>query len=67
MKDSQNKKILRYLLSGKGLTPMCALSRFKCYRLAARVADLKNMGYDITTVMQYKKNGVKFAKYYIFS
>lgn len=56
---SQNAEILSYLARGHTLTPLEALSRFGCFRLAARVYELRYMGYDIQaeTVEWPSKNG----------
>ena len=45
---SQNKKILAYLKTGKGITPLSALNYFGCFRLSARIADLRGQGYTIS-------------------
>ncbi|MCE7856899.1 MAG: hypothetical protein DYG97_10195 [Ignavibacteria bacterium CHB3] len=44
---SQKQAILEYLLSGKSITPLEALDLFKCFRLGARIWDLKKEGHDI--------------------
>ena len=59
---SQTDKILTYLKSGKPLTPITALNKFGCFRLAARIADLRKDGHTIftETVTKGKKT---FASY----
>ena len=42
---SQEKQILKYMQSGNSITPMDALNRFGCFRLGARIYNLKNSGY----------------------
>ena len=44
---SQQDHILAFLRAGGRLTPKEALSRFGCFRLAARIYDLKAEGHDI--------------------
>lgn len=44
---SQNDQILRYLKTGGALTPLRALQRFGCLRLAARIYDLEARGHRI--------------------
>ena len=44
---SQNKQIADYLNKGKKLTPIDALTKFGCFRLAARIADLRASGMNI--------------------
>lgn len=46
---SQNDKILKHLQEGKSLTPIDALNQFGCFRLSARIKDLKQDGYEIKT------------------
>ena len=41
--------ILEHLKAHGCITAAEAISRFKCYRLAARIADLRDMGYGIIT------------------
>ena len=45
--ESQNKRIKEYLLKGKSLTPLDALYQFGCFRLGARVYDLRKQGLKI--------------------
>ena len=59
---SQNKIILNYLKKGKKLNPLKALKKFGCFRLGARVYDLKKDGYNISCKM-VAKNGKHFAEY----
>lgn len=46
-KKTQKEEILEYFESGGALTPIDALRRFGCFRLAAIVFDLKKEGHDI--------------------
>jgi hypothetical protein len=59
---SQNTKILNYLSKGKVLTPLQALNKFGCFRLAARIADLRKQGHTIFTD-SVKLNNKTFAGY----
>lgn len=60
-KKSQKQLILDYLLEGNEITPMDALNKFGCFRLGARIADLKKDGYDIKT--RIAKGGKNYAIY----
>lgn len=51
MNISQSKAILNYLRKGKKITPLEALNRWGCFRLGARVYDLKQDGHDIRSTM----------------
>ena len=44
---SQEKQILSDLKLGRKITPMYALNKFGCFRLAARVYDLRMKGHPI--------------------
>lgn len=41
---SQKTEILEYLKSGKSITPLEALSMFGCFRLAARISEIRDIG-----------------------
>jgi hypothetical protein len=59
---SQNELIKAALLSGRSLTPLDALEDFGCFRLAARVADLRREGMDIECSTE-TNNGKRYARY----
>ena len=59
---TQTEKILNYLKSGKSLTPITALNKFGCFRLAARISDLRKDGHTIFTET-INKAGKSFASY----
>lgn len=60
--SGQSKFILDYLESGNEITPLDALRMFGCFRLGARIFDLKALGYNIETNM-ITKDGKTFASY----
>lgn len=57
-----NERILEYLQKGNSITPIEALDKFGCFRLSARIWELKKDGYDIETVIETNGNK-KFASY----
>ena len=59
---SQSDQIRAALLSGRSLTPLDALEDFGCFRLAARVADLRREGMDIECSTE-TTNGKRYARY----
>jgi hypothetical protein len=61
---TQKQKIQDHLSKGKSITPIDALNKFGCFRLAARIADLRNDGINIATKNVTKK-GKTFASYSI--
>ena len=44
---SQSKQILNYLKKGYSLSSLEALHKFGCFRLAARIYDLRCAGHEI--------------------
>lgn len=60
--NSQEEDILAWLKIGHKITPLDALERFGCFRLGARIWQLKKYGHDIKTTM-VEKNGKRFAEY----
>lgn len=53
--DSQDGRILAHMLTGAQLSPLEALDRFGCLRLAATVRRLKDAGYSFET--RIERNG----------
>lgn len=62
--DSQNALIKGWLLNGKSITPMEALNMFGCFRLSARIADLREEGLAVVTDM-VTINDKRVARYYL--
>lgn len=46
---TQNAEILCHLQKGMKLTPLQALKLYGCYRLSARILELREAGYPIRT------------------
>ena len=55
---SQEDAVMEHLLTGAELTPLEALQKFGCLRLAARIFDLRRQGVDIAerTVRKGRKS-----------
>lgn len=62
---SQANAILKHLQDGNGITPMDALNLCDCFRLSARIADLKKRGYDIVTEKVKVEGGKYVARYHL--
>jgi hypothetical protein len=60
---SQRKQILNHLLAGNSITPLEALGVFGCFRLAARIEELRDDGYAIDTELREDPKGKKYARY----
>ena len=63
--DSQNALIKGWLLNGYSLTQLEALTQFGCFRLAARIADLRDKGLNVVTDMVTLDNGKRVARYFV--
>lgn len=63
MKDTQSDMILDALESGMEIDPMFALKEFGCFRLAARINELRAAGYAIETLQRKTDSGKKYAGY----
>lgn len=61
----QASKILAYLESGKRITPLDALQQFGCFRLGARIWELRKAGHQIERKMVKVGNGKSFASYFL--
>lgn len=59
---SQTKQIQSHLSRGWKLTPLQALQKYGCMRLAARIAELRDEGMNIIT-RTVTRNGKTFAEY----
>jgi len=60
---SQTQAILGYLQRGRTIDPQVALRLFGSFRLAARIKELKEVGYRISKEMVQARNGQRFARY----
>ena len=57
-------QIQKDLMSGKSITPLQALNKYGCFRLAAAIHKLRKEGMAIET--EYvTQNGKTFAKYFL--
>lgn len=62
--DSQTALIKGWLLNGRSITQLDALNMFGCFRLAARIANIREEGHDIVTDM-ITVNDKRIANYYL--
>lgn len=64
---SDKARILRHLQENGSITPLEALEQYGCYRLGARIWDLRHDGYSInTTIVEgVDRNGdpMRYARY----
>lgn len=62
--ESQKSLIKKWLQSGRSLTPIQALELFGCFRLSARIGNLKDEGIDVKT-KDVTINDKRFTLYYL--
>jgi len=60
--DAQRDAILWHLERRGSITPIEALNELGCFRLAARIEELRRAGHRIHTTME-KRNGRRWARY----
>jgi len=61
---SHNDLILDYMERGHKITPLRALEKFGCFRLSARIYDLKKLGHTISDKLVTVKDKT-FSQYWI--
>ena len=62
---SQTERILQYMLEGHSITPLEALEKFKCFRLGARIADIKARGYLVYSEFVTTPSEKKVKQYHL--
>ena len=60
---TQKQNILKHLEAGKSLTPLKALGLFGCFRLSARILELRQQGLKIETIVKTDWHGRTYAQY----
>lgn len=63
--QSQKRAIKSHLISGGSITPIEALNKYGCLRLAARISELRSDGMHIKTVLTRSRSNPhkKYATY----
>lgn len=59
---TQTQAIRKHLLRHNSITPLEALRKFGCMRLAARIGELREEGFSVLTA-RVSRNGRRYAKY----
>jgi hypothetical protein len=60
--DSQRIQLQRHLAQGKPITPIGAQAKWGCFRLGARIYELRKQRFPITTTI-IKTGRSRFAQY----
>jgi len=59
----QSGLVLNHLKRWRSITALDAMNRYRIFRLAARIYDLRSEGIKIDTLWEKDKTGKKHAKY----
>jgi len=59
---SQTEQIRRHILKHNSITPLEALRKYGCMRLAARIRDLRKDGFSVQTAI-VTRGDRRYAKY----
>ena len=62
---SQETDILNFMKEGNAINPMIALNKFGCFRLSARIMDLKKKDIKVISEMVDTYNGKRYKEYWI--
>ena len=62
---SQVKRILAYMMAGNRITGIDALELFGCWRLPARIADIRKRGFNVQSEMVLTGTGKRVKAYWI--
>jgi hypothetical protein len=55
--------LVNHFTQGKSLTSLEAMGVYRIFRLASRVSELRQQGYDIVTDMKRDETGKTYASY----
>lgn len=61
--NSQNMEVLSFLKQHGSIETIQAIFSLNIFRLAARIYDLRSMGYEIETVKKVSSTGKRYAQY----
>ena len=62
---TQVKRILAYMQAGNRITPIEALQMFGSFRLGARIAEIKELGYPVQSEFVTTPSGKRVKAYWI--
>ncbi len=65
MTATQKQQILAHLQGGRTITPLEALRLYGCFRLGARIWDLRRAGYEIASRTVKVEGGSHVAQYWM--
>ena len=63
--ETQKNQIREHLLSGRTITPIEALDLYGCFRLSARIYDLRSTGLAIKARSRITPTKKRIAEYFV--
>ena len=60
---TQLKKLLRHFAQGRTITRVEAIVEHRIFNLTARIDELRQDGFDISTRIKRDANGTRYAEY----
>jgi len=63
--ETQKNQIREHLLSGRTITPIQALDLYGCFRLSARIYDLRETGMNIKARSRITPTKKRVAEYFV--
>ena len=64
--EAQKKAILAHMMNGRSISQIEAANLFGCWRLGARIFNIREDGIDVITEMvKSETTGKRFARYYL--
>lgn len=61
----QTEQILDYMATKGPIDPLTALQEFGCFRLGARIWELKAAGFPVTGEIRTTKDGKRYKAYWL--
>lgn len=65
MKETQTEAILADMRQGMSVTALDALNRYGCFRLAARINDIRKLGHVVHVETVEVAGGKRVARYWM--
>jgi len=60
---TQTEAIRAHLMQHNSITPIEALDKYGCFRLAARIKDLRNEGFSVVSTIIESETGKRYCRY----
>lgn len=64
-KEIQNRRILKVLETGRGLTRFEAMEQLHIANFTARISELRQDGYNIVDKWEVSESGARYKRYFL--